>query len=134
MELKKLTLPQLMLLWGSLNNELDQVVELIQEQVLQLKATQNVGDVRATFGKGKGSYDYQKIAEAMELDGVFIAKHTSKITTTDWKAICDELERVLSPETKRKLFELKDTHFTPGKEQVRLSIVKPKPAAEPKQT
>ena len=134
MEIEKLTLPQLMLLWGSLDGERNRVAELIQEQVLQLKATQNVGDVRATFGKGKGSYDYQGIAEEMKVDDMLIAKHTSKATTLDWKALCDQLERDLKPEAKRIFYAIKGGHFTPGKEQVRISIIKAKPATEPKQT
>lgn len=134
MKFENLTLPQLMLLWGSLNNEVDRVAELIENQVLQLKQTQVVGDIRATYGLGRGSFNYQKIAKSLEAEhrasyGVFVTAHTAQSIIINWRAICEEFDKSLNIEGKQKLYALQKEHFTPGKEQVRLSVDKPK---EPK--
>lgn len=129
MKLENLTLPQLMLLWGSLDSEVNRIAELIQVQVLQLKQTQTIGDIRATYGHGQGSYNYQMIAGSSgslltEGAGEMVRIHTTE--TVNWKAVCADIETKLDIEAKVKFFALQKENFTPGKEQVRLSIIKVK--------
>jgi hypothetical protein len=59
-----------MLLWEQQRRLLDELEQGIKDAVLQLKATQTVGYVRATYSNPRKSYDYEgAIAEALEDDG-----------------------------------------------------------------
>jgi hypothetical protein len=62
-------LARTMLEWEKVQREADRLKALIQDAVLDLKATQTVGAVRATYSKGRKTYDYQGAIEAAEESG-----------------------------------------------------------------
>lgn len=80
-----------MLEWEKTKIRLDELEEEIQKTVLGLQKTQTVGNVRASYSKGRNSYDYRGGAKDVELS--IIEKHTTEIpatTSVDWKAVCED--------------------------------------------
>lgn len=55
-------LAELMLLWEKKRAELDMIELSIRVDVLALAKTQDVGNVRATYSKGRNEYDYETSA------------------------------------------------------------------------
>ena len=53
-----MTLPELMVTWKAKTAELKALEQQIAEQVMTLRKTQDVGDVRASYSAGRKSYDY----------------------------------------------------------------------------
>ena len=81
---------QMMLEWECLQKQADEVKAEIQEAVLEIGKTQNVGNVRATYSKGRKSYDYREAADGHPMVG----DATVRLFTTqpeprvDWRGIC----------------------------------------------
>jgi hypothetical protein len=129
MNVRNLSLPQQMLLWGALREQMDVLEAAIGEQVLQLKKTQIVGNVGAVYGEGRGSYDYAAIASQMGASQVLIQGRTTQVV--DWRGVCADLEAALdlepdAIEKKKQLYTVKEQFFKPGRPQVRLEIKKQK--------
>jgi len=76
-----------MLKWERKRRELDELEQAIKDAVLQLKQTQTVGNVRASFSKGRKTYDYQAAADGhpMVSDATIALFTTPKV---DWRGIC----------------------------------------------
>ena len=86
-----------MLDWGELQKKVDELAEKIQAAVLDRGKTQTVGDVRASFSKGRGKYDYENAAhDAVETEQVANEEMSEKMSAHkkviyDWRKICSEL-------------------------------------------
>ena len=105
-----------MLQWEEMKRKLDELEDELKEAVLELGKTQTVGSVRATYSKGRSTYDYetpgnqasQKIVAQhshteLEIDWMAVAKeaqyttehrekHTEVIRITDWRKVCKAAE------------------------------------------
>lgn len=84
-------LAKLMLEWERLTRKAEFVEIQIQEAVLEIGSTQKVGNVHASFSKGRGKYDYQG---AYESNGELASEDlldrcTTKVT--DWKKVCEAM-------------------------------------------
>jgi hypothetical protein len=70
--------------------ELDALETEIREAVMALEQTVVVENVRATFSKGRGKYDYEKAATPHKPPFNVIEQCSS--LKTDWRAVCEKLE------------------------------------------
>ena len=85
-----------MLDWESKRKELDALEGEIQAAVLELKRTQTVGAVKASYSAGRRKFDYE--AGGKSASDEVISAYTSVIpeqviperTTIDWKGVCKE--------------------------------------------
>jgi len=73
-------LAQKMLTWETKKNELDALETEISTAVLEIGKTQNVGNVRATYSKGRNQYDYET---------------PGKVATPDIVDLCSTYEQVV---------------------------------------
>jgi hypothetical protein len=79
-----------MLQWEQKRLELDALETEIKEAVLTIGKTQTVGNVRASYSKGRTTYDYQAAVEI----GIAAEKihpdelYHYQIIKTDWRAAC----------------------------------------------
>lgn len=100
-------LARAMLEWERIRKELDSYEDFIKREVLKLGETETVGNVRASYSKGRREFDYEASARR-ELKDVEIADFTSEVpervvpayTMTDWRAACKDfnIELVVSKE------------------------------------
>jgi len=103
-----------MLLWGEKNLELALLTAEIETAVLELGKTQNVGNVRATYSKGRRRFDYK--AAAANASAEIIAEYTvtpppvEPMPVTNWQAVC-------------KAAKITDIPFTQGEPSVKVKIV-----------
>ena len=105
-----------MLEWELKYRELDILEQAIGTTVLEIEKTQTVGNVRATYSKGRSVYDYETpglqapkgiIDEyshgEIEIDWMEVAKeagytpemrekHTSYIRITSWSKVCKDAD------------------------------------------
>ena len=85
------TLAATMLEWEIAQNTADLIKQEIIKGVLEIKTTQVVGNVRATYSKGRKKYDYEgaiaDIPITLELD-LIIGRNTKTVTKVDWRAVC----------------------------------------------
>ena len=77
---------QAMIDWKKLNTEIEELEEEIKAYVLEQKKTQNIGDVRATYSKGRTTYDYE--FSAVQANATVEEKHRSE--HIDWNAVCKD--------------------------------------------
>jgi len=85
-------LAQKMLDWGKLQQEASTLAEEIRAAVLDIGKTQTVGNVRASYSRGRKSYDYQEAADGH----IMVGEATVRLFTTiipetkrvDWKSLC----------------------------------------------
>ena len=81
-----------MLEWEKKRKELEMMEALIEYNVLSLGKTQNVGNVRVTYSKGRKTYDYQNTAIAHDADEAIIDAHTSTpAPVINWRGVCEEI-------------------------------------------
>jgi len=76
-----------LLRWEQKRRELDELEAAIKDSVMQIGQTQTVGNVRATYYKGRKSYDYQAAADGHPM----VSQATVELFTTpkiDWCGIC----------------------------------------------
>jgi hypothetical protein len=78
-----------LLRWEQKRRELDELEAAIKDSVMQIGQTQTVGNVRATYNKGRKSYDYQAAADGHPM----VSEATVELFTTttpkiDWRGIC----------------------------------------------
>jgi len=97
--------------WRDLQRQADALAEEIKAEVMQLQQTIKADGVVATYGKGRGSYDYEALAMRLEPDSGIIQRYT--ITRVDWRKVVDELE---PPE------DLKMKFYKSGKPYVSLRL------------
>ena len=86
----KRELALLLLRWEIERKTLDALETEIKGLVSMLGETQTVGWVRATYSKGRTTYDYELACRNREADMnvELVAKHSS--TVTDWRAMALE--------------------------------------------
>lgn len=79
-----------MLLWEQRRTELDTLEAEIKEAVLALGKTQTVGNVRASYSKGRTSYDYRTPVEEGVDSGEIHPDALAYYQTvkTDWRTAC----------------------------------------------
>lgn len=82
----------LMLEWAKHKEQLTYIEDEIKQTVLALGETTVAGNVRATYNKGKRSWDYKMgvkmfMPEDYALDEA-ILQRTKTVRTIDWKGIC----------------------------------------------
>lgn len=79
-----------MLEWESKRRELDGLEAEIKSAVLVMGKTQTVGNVRATYSKGRRSFDYRAAADGHPMvSEATVGLFTTTTVSTDWKAICE---------------------------------------------
>ena len=124
-----------MLQWEEQKRKLDELEGELMEAVLEIGKTQTVGNVRATYSKGRANYDYETPGlhapqevinnhshSEIEIDWMEVAKeaeyttemrenHTKKIIFTEWGKVCKGagidplIESQGEPNVKLKLLE-----------------------------
>jgi len=83
----KSELADTMLQWEKLKLELDELEEEITGAVLELKETQTVGNVRATYGHGRKKYDYERHGRMYANPSTVLANSRVEV---NWRAVCEE--------------------------------------------
>ena len=81
-----------MLKWERLARKMDALATEIKVAVLDIGKTQTVGNVRASYNKGRTRYDYQAAADGHKM----VSEATVSVFTTivpqtkkvDWRSIC----------------------------------------------
>lgn len=83
-------LAAMMLTWERMRRELDSLEMEIKTAVLEIRKTQTVGNVRASYSAGRKSYDYLDVARGhpMVSEATIDLFTTSKI---DWRGICQHV-------------------------------------------
>ena len=108
-------LAEMMLEWEKVKARLDELSVLIEDDVLKIGKTQTVGNVRASYSKGRRSFDY----EAGAKDHPMVSDSTVKLFTVvpetplpyvDWRGIC-------------KHAGIDDVPFTQGDPSVTVKLV-----------
>jgi len=75
-----------MLEWEDLVKKAQALEAEILAEVMKMEKTQTVGNVRASYSKGRGSYDYQSAA----LQYVPAPRREEYVKVTyDWKLMCE---------------------------------------------
>ena len=77
-----------MLDWEQLKREADELVKEIQAAVLKIGKTQTVGYVRASYSKGRKSYNYKEAAQ--DVPPSIVRAHTTLTEIIDWCGICQD--------------------------------------------
>ena len=106
-----MTLSEMMQKYETLKRECDELEAMIKSEVIALGSSQKVGNVSATLSKGRGSYDWEKIARGLEPDEETVAKYTSTTVKTDWKLMVEEFSTVRPAE---EIETLKQKFYTEG--------------------
>ena len=75
--------------WEELKYEISALEADISKEVLALGKTQQVGNVRASYAKGRKIYNYEGIAKVINIPPEIMDAHTKQIT--DWTKIVKEL-------------------------------------------
>ena len=99
----------LMLTWEEKRKELDKIEDQIKTAVMELGKTQTVGNVRATYSKGKGEYDYQRALLDRGLTDENLSDY-AKITYDYRKAVMDMGIEI-------------EPYYTPGKPHVSVKLI-----------
>jgi len=77
-----------MLQWEELTRKAQALEREITKAVLNIGKTQVVGNVRATYSKGRVSYDYETVGKTAPEE--VIMRYT--VPKTDWRKVCQEAE------------------------------------------
>ena len=80
-----------MLKWEQMKRQLDEMEQAIKDTVMQLGRTQTVGNVRASYSKGRKRYDYHAAIAAAGYDSPSQLEPWRKVTY-DYRSACKELE------------------------------------------
>ncbi len=80
-----------MLKWEEIKRSLDEIEQEIKCAVLELQKTQTVGNVRASYSKGRISRDYEAAVEATKLAPDALDPFKVVRETTDYRSACKEL-------------------------------------------
>ena len=108
------TLSEKMAALENLTDQVDALKKEIEDEVMALGQSQQVGRVKATlYPQGRGSWDWENMAKMLEPDEELIDKHTEVKVTVKWNKIADELN---PPED----FKLK--FYTPGTPFVSVTV------------
>lgn len=95
-------LAALMLEWEQVQRKADALKAQIESAVMAIGATQQVGNVKATYSKGRMSYDYEAAvssrleaarndeAEMVRLRAIVDAFTTTR-TSTRWREVCEAM-------------------------------------------
>ena len=74
-----------MLDWETKKKELDNIESEIKEAVLELKSTQKVGNVTATYSNGRRELDYETPGKLAPVE--IIQKNTTINKVVDWEGV-----------------------------------------------
>ena len=85
----KTTMAKYMLEWEEAQSKADALKLVIQDVVLVLKETQQAGNVRAVYNKGRKSYNYEDVGSDASPD--IVEKHTKTTTRIDWRKVVEEM-------------------------------------------
>ena len=78
-------LAEKMLLWEKNKKELDSLENEIKAAVLELKSTQKVGNVSASYSNGRREFDYETPGKSAPIE--VIKNNTIVNKVTDWDAV-----------------------------------------------
>jgi len=81
-------LAEKMLQWGELKQKLDLLEAEISTEVLRREKTQTVGDVRASYSKGRRSYNYEAACKGRDLKDSDLEPYV--IRCIDWRRVATE--------------------------------------------
>ena len=99
--------------WEELNTVIGRLAKEIEEEVLSLGKTQDVGNIRVTYSKGRRSFDYKAAGSREDEETIKKYTKTTVSVTTNWKKMCDELR-------------ITDIPFTQGNPSAKIKINKKK--------
>jgi hypothetical protein len=87
-------LAQKMLQWEVMQIAADKLAAEIEAAVLELGKTQTVGNVRASYSKGRTAYDYETPAQAAEKAGSLPdgAIEANTKTVINWRGVCADAD------------------------------------------
>jgi hypothetical protein len=115
-----------MLEWGELKERMLAIEQEISDSVAMLQKTQTVGNVRATYSNGRGTWDYKgafvELTREEELNVIddYLNRYSTKtiVEDIDWKGMVYEI-------TKKRNIPLDDKYYTPGNPSVKVKILEP---------
>jgi len=86
--MNKSELARLMLEWEEAKRKLDELADEIKATVLVMEESQEVGNVKARFNKGRKRYDYRLAVADAELSQEQLKPFET--ASIDYKAVCEE--------------------------------------------
>uniref|UniRef100_A0A6M3K767 Uncharacterized protein n=1 Tax=viral metagenome TaxID=1070528 RepID=A0A6M3K767_9ZZZZ len=86
MDMGPTSLAKVMLDWEEAYRREQCLRAVIEKSVLHLGKTQNVGNVRASYYRGRKTYDYERVGK--DAPEEVIQRH--EIVRIDWKAVCED--------------------------------------------
>ena len=89
-------LAEKMLLWEKNKKELDSLEDEIKFAVLELKSTQNVGNVSASYSKGRRELDYETPGKLAKIE--IIKSNTIVDKIVDWGAVATLIDKEIIDE------------------------------------
>jgi hypothetical protein len=89
-----------MLEWEAKKNELDALESEIKQAVLELKSTQKVGNVTASYSNGRREFDYETPGRNAHID--YIKAHTVINKVVDWDAVSTLIDPEIIEECTRE--------------------------------
>ena len=99
-------------MWRDLQCQADAIAQEIKNETLKIRCTTEVPGAIAKYGPGRGKYDWEAIAQALEPSDALIARYSK--TIIDWRKISSELGAPA---------KLKEAFFTPGAPRVTLKLL-----------
>lgn len=121
------TLAERIALWAYLTAQAEQIEADIRSEVLALEQTIDTPNARATYGSGRGSFNWQRIAGVLagargidpEDFQLLIDEHyTQTNVVVDWKRAAEEI----GAEDESFLKEVKSTYYESGTPYVSLKL------------
>jgi hypothetical protein len=82
-------LAEMMLEWETLQRRADELREAIEDTVLQVEASQVVGNVKAVYRGTSRRYDYKAVAK--DAPPELVEEHTTVKRYVSWSAVVDAM-------------------------------------------
>jgi len=84
----KSELAKLMLQWETVKSRLDEIEQAIKDSVLQIGETVTAGNVKASYNKGRKSYEYNLIGKDAPRE--LVEEYTKVTTNVNWRSLVIE--------------------------------------------
>jgi len=78
-----------MLRWEQVRRQLDEIEAAIKDSVLEIGKTQTVGNVRASYSKGRKTYDYKTAIDGRNFESDALVPFET--VEVDYRAACKAL-------------------------------------------
>jgi len=97
MGMDKKEFAKLMLRWGALKEEIDDIEAAITAEVMELGETVSVGYTSAVYSAGRATYAWEQTAKENNASDELIGYYSMVKTTVKWKDVCRDMRIVEAP-------------------------------------